>query len=81
MCIGAVVTYTSSEQAYFQQVLAIALIFFMFGAPCTVAWLGFGSSLKQVLSEPRYLRIFNVSMALLLMVSLYPVISELIQLT
>ncbi|MFT5676628.1 MAG: threonine/homoserine/homoserine lactone efflux protein [Paraglaciecola sp.] len=77
MCIGAVVTYVSSDQAYFQQLFAIALIFFVFGMPCTVAWLGFGSSLKQVLSKPSYLRIFNVSMALLLLVSLLPVFLEL----
>jgi threonine/homoserine/homoserine lactone efflux protein len=80
MCLGAIVTYASNDQAYFQQVLAIALIFLMFGAPCTIAWLGFGTSLKQVLSKPSYLKIFNVFMAALLMASLYPVILELLQL-
>ena len=76
MCIGAVVTYSTSQQAYLPQVLAIALIFFMFGTPCTIAWLGFGSSLKQILSKPRHLRIFNMSMALLLVLSLSPVLLE-----
>ncbi|MFT4937681.1 MAG: threonine/homoserine/homoserine lactone efflux protein [Paraglaciecola sp.] len=80
MCVGALVTYASAGEGYFQQVLLIALIFFLFGAPCTVAWLGFGSSLKQVLSKPSNLKMFNISMAALLMASLYPVILELLQL-
>ncbi|MFQ3249317.1 MAG: threonine/homoserine/homoserine lactone efflux protein [Glaciecola sp.] len=79
MCIGAVVTYASAGDGYFEQVLQIALIFFLFGAPCTVIWLGFGSSLKSVLTQARYLRAFNIAMASLLMASLIPVIMELLQ--
>ncbi|TQV87603.1 LysE family translocator [Aliikangiella coralliicola] len=77
MCIGAVVTYTVAEGSYFQQVLVIALLFFTFGSPCTVTWLWFGSSLKKVLSNPKYLRAFNLSMGLLLMASLLPVLRDL----
>jgi threonine/homoserine/homoserine lactone efflux protein len=79
MCVGAVVTYASAGEGYFQQVLLIALIFFSFGTPCTVAWLSFGSSLKQVLSKPAYLRVFNIAMASLLMASLIPVVVELLK--
>jgi threonine/homoserine/homoserine lactone efflux protein len=81
MCIGALVTYASVGEGYFQQVLLIALIFFLFGAPCTIAWLSFGSSLKQVLSKPAYLKAFNVSMAALLIASLLPVLQELYELS
>jgi threonine/homoserine/homoserine lactone efflux protein len=80
MCVGAVVTYASAGEGYFEQVVIIALIFFLFGAPCTVIWLGFGSSLKSVLTQAHYLRIFNIVMASLLMASLIPVILELIEL-
>ena len=79
MCVGAVVTYASAGEDYFGQVLFIALIFFLFGAPCTVAWLSFGSSLKQVLCKPTYLKFFNISMASLLLASLTPVLIELYQ--
>ena len=77
MCIGAVVTYTVAEGAYFSQVLVIASLFFVFGSPCTVTWLWFGSSLKKLLSQPKYLKTFNVTMGLLLMTSLIPVFNEL----
>lgn len=55
------------------QVLTIALIFLVFGAPCIMLWLWFGSSLKGILRRPDYVRIFNISMASLLMASLIPV--------
>ena len=77
MCIGAVVTYTVADGSYFYQVLVIALLFFVFGSPCTITWLWFGSSLKKLLSRPGYLRAFNLTMGLLLMISLSPVLSEL----
>lgn len=81
MCVGAVVTYASAGETYFQQVLLIALIFILFGAPCTIVWLSFGSSLKQVLCKPSYLKIFNISMASLLMASLVPVMIELYEIS
>lgn len=77
MCIGAVVTYTIADDSYFHQVLMIALLFFVFGSPCTITWLWFGSSLQKLLSQPNYLRAFNLAMGLLLMTSLIPVFSEL----
>jgi len=77
MCIGAVVTYTVADDSYFYQVLVIASLFFLFGSPCTITWLWFGSSLKNFLSKPSYLKTFNLAMGLLLMTSLLPVFSEL----
>jgi threonine/homoserine/homoserine lactone efflux protein len=80
MCIGAVVTYTVAEGSYFSQVLTIALLFFLFGSPCTITWLWFGSALKKLLSKPSYLKIFNITMGTLLLLSLLPVLIELIAL-
>jgi len=77
MCIGAVVTYTIADDSYFDQVLMIAFLFFVFGSPCTITWLWFGSSLQKLLSQPSYLRVFNLVMGLLLMTSLIPVFTEL----
>ncbi|MEG6992337.1 LysE family translocator, partial [Pseudomonas aeruginosa] len=39
-------------------------------------WAGFGSMLRNVLRDPRWLRVFNVGMALLLVASLYPILAE-----
>jgi threonine/homoserine/homoserine lactone efflux protein len=77
MAVSAVITYTVAGESYFLQVLTIALLFIIFGAPCTVAWLGFGTSLRQLLCKPIYLRVFNISMASLLFLSLFPIMAEL----
>lgn len=77
IAVGAVTTYTSASGHYFLQIMLIALIFILFGAPCTGLWLLFGTSLKKLLSNPVYLRIFNISMAVLLVASLIPVFHEL----
>jgi threonine/homoserine/homoserine lactone efflux protein len=80
MAVGAVVTYVVADADYVTQVCLIALLFILFGAPCTVAWLSFGSSLKEMLSNPKRLKVFNIVMACLLMTSLLPVFIELFEL-
>jgi threonine/homoserine/homoserine lactone efflux protein len=77
LAVGATVTYTVISDTYVLQVLIIALIFLVFGAPCIMLWLWFGSSLKTIMQNPANVRIFNISMALLLMGSLIPVIGDL----
>ncbi len=77
LAVGATVTYTVISDSYVLQVLTIALIFLLFGAPCIMLWLWFGSSLKTILQNPGNVRIFNISMALLLMSSLIPVFNDL----
>ncbi|NKB33847.1 MAG: LysE family translocator [Pseudomonadales bacterium] len=79
LAVGATVTYTVISDSYVIQVLTIALLFMLFGAPCTMLWLWFGASLKTILQKPSYVRIFNVSMATLLMGSLIPIFIELYQ--
>lgn len=79
LAIGATVTYTVLGEAYTSQVLLIALIFLVFGAPCIMLWLWFGASLKSILQKPEYVKIFNLSMATLLMLSLIPVFLDLFE--
>ena len=79
LAVGATVTYTVISDSYVFQVLTIALLFMIFGAPCTMLWLWFGASLKTILQKPFYVRIFNISMATLLMGSLIPVFLEIYQ--
>ena len=49
--------------------LQIAALFVAINFPCTSIWAVFGSALRRVLAEPRYLRVFNVSMAMLLVMT------------
>lgn len=71
MALTAVSVYSPS-----QSVAAMAIVAAVFGAvnlPCIGVWTTLGLQLQRVLTSPRRLRAFNVSMAVLLVASLYPV--------
>lgn len=73
LAVGATATYTVASDSYSLQVLLISLIFLIFGAPCIMLWLWFGTALKRFLQKPESVKAFNIAMALLLMSSLLPV--------
>ena len=75
MAVTACATYVVAERPT-ASVLLIAAVFGLVGLPCIVAWVGFGSSLRRVLSQPGMLRLFNYTMAALLVASLYPIFTE-----
>jgi len=77
MCIGAVLAYTVPTKLYVVQVLLIALIFFVFGTPCSLLWVFFGNFLRGFFKRPSALRGFNIAMGLLLAGSLLPGVLEL----
>jgi threonine/homoserine/homoserine lactone efflux protein len=76
MIVGALVTYPTTDGPFLWQVLAVAVIFGVFGTPCTTAWLLIGVGLRRMISEPARLRAFNVVMAVTLVLSLIPVLVE-----
>lgn len=78
MITGAVGSYTTQTANIHLQVLMIAGTFVLLGPPCGATWLLSGVSLRRFLENPKYLRVFNRSMALLLIISIRPVIMELI---
>jgi threonine/homoserine/homoserine lactone efflux protein len=53
-------------------VLVIAVVFAVVNLPSVCVWAGCGTGLRNVLREPRWLKLFNRSMAGLLVLSLYP---------
>ncbi len=69
MAVSAMATYTSSD-SYLMSVLVFALV----NVPSVSTWAGFGSALRQWLSEPSRLKWFNITMAVLLVVSLWPML-------
>jgi threonine/homoserine/homoserine lactone efflux protein len=75
MAIGAATTYTP-EGSGSQTVLILAGTFMLVGAPCSAAWAGFGQAMRRFLDKPVVLRVFNVTMAVLLVASLYPLFVE-----
>lgn len=79
MATSAISAYTSLSGDIFIQVIYIALIFLIVAFPCCGIWLFFGSGLSKYLTSPKHQKVFNVSMALLLVASIMPVIHELTQ--
>jgi threonine/homoserine/homoserine lactone efflux protein len=78
MITGAVGSFTTQSTNIYLQVLMIAGTFAVLGTPCGATWLLSGVSLRRFLENPKYLRIFNRTMAILLIISIRPVIMELI---
>jgi threonine/homoserine/homoserine lactone efflux protein len=58
--------------------MAMAVLFYVIGLPCICIWAAFGTGMKRFLSSPLRLRMFNVGMALSLVVSLYPMFVHLL---
>lgn len=73
MATGAIATYTTLNTNIFQQIGIIALIFLITAFPSAATWLFFGANLKRFLQSPKHQKLFNISMALLLVGSIVPV--------
>jgi threonine/homoserine/homoserine lactone efflux protein len=73
--ISSVAIY-SAIAPYPYNMIALGMIFSVVGFLSAATWALFGVGLSRVLSTPRAVRIFNVTMALLLVASLYPVLFE-----
>ena len=74
MAMTAMSTYLPGEAGPLQ-VLLLAGLFVLINAPCVTCWAAFGSSMRQLLQDPVRLRIFNISMAVALIGSLYPLLA------
>lgn len=75
MAIGAITTYTPQEN-FVVNVLLIAALFALVNCPSVGLWTVAGSLLRNWLCNARALRIFNISMAVLLVASLYPIFAD-----
>lgn len=71
MAVTAITTY-SVQSAYVFSVLLLALTFMAVSVPGCSVWILFGSGVRRWLDDPKRLRIFNVTMAILLVLSLVP---------
>jgi threonine/homoserine/homoserine lactone efflux protein len=75
MVIGTITAYAAIASFPWNIVIQVALSLLLGAVSCSV-WALFGSALRPVLTSPRAVRSFNIVMALLLLASLYPVLSE-----
>jgi len=70
IAVGAAATYLDpGAGSAFAQSAAFSAIFFLAAVPCCLIWLAFGAALQRLLTSERRLRLFNVTMGLLLAAS------------
>ena len=75
MAIYAQTNFTTPDAGWVGA-MAVAVVFAVVNFPSVAVWAWGGTQLKRFLSTGRRLRIFNVTMALLLVASLYPMLTS-----
>ncbi len=73
MAITGIATYTNHDN-YYVAVLLVSAAFAIVNLPSVSVWAGFGTLLRNWLSDPFRLKWFNLIMALLLVLSLWPML-------
>lgn len=77
VCVSAVSTYTTSSNSYISQILLLTCAFLIAGPICVGIWVVFGAFLKRHFTSSIYIKRFNMIMALLLILSITPIIKDL----
>ena len=75
IALAGVASYTVPA-SYGLSLAIFVAVFILLNVPIAAAWTGFGVALRSFLADPLRLRLFNVTMALLLVASLWPLARE-----
>jgi threonine/homoserine/homoserine lactone efflux protein len=75
MAVSALTTYAVSAD-YTTTVAVVALTCLIVSVPCSGVWVLFGAAMRRALADPRRARLFNWTMAALLVASIAPVFWE-----
>ncbi|HXF55160.1 MAG TPA: LysE family translocator [Hyphomicrobiaceae bacterium] len=75
IALSAIATYIAADRLT-MSVLIIAAMFGVVGFGSAATWALFGTTLRRVLRNPRAVRGFNIAMALLLVASLVPILTD-----
>lgn len=73
MCLSAITIYAPDRSLL--SVAIVAGAFAVVSLPAISLWAWLGTIIRQWLSSPRRLRVFNISMAALLVASMYPLLA------
>lgn len=73
MVVGAVSAYAPRDD-FGRSVAVLAVLLGLVNVPSVCVWAGFGTALRPWLSHPGRVRAFNIGMALLLVLSLLPML-------
>lgn len=77
MALTAIAAYAPKAQGWIGVVM-VAGVFGMINLPSTGSWAYMGAKLRRFLADPQRLKIFNITAAILLVASLYPMVAGLI---
>ena len=75
MVVGAVTAYAPRD-GFVRNVVVIAVVLALVNIPCISLWAGCGVAMRRVLDRPSRVRAFNITMAVLLVVSLVPILLD-----
>lgn len=73
MAVTALSSYTLASN-YHVGVAVVVGVFMFMGLTSALTWASFGAVLKSVMGDPRYFRVINISLAVLLVASLVPML-------
>ncbi len=73
MAIYAITNYTPESSGILAGSLIVAAVFACTNFPSIMVWTSIGMQVKRLLTRPKLLRVFNWTMAGLLVLTLYPV--------
>ncbi|CAM3579056.1 LysE family translocator [Bordetella sputigena] len=76
MVVGLAATYIP-EAGFFMNLVVATIVCGVVNLPAIGVWVTFGTALRRVLHRPGAVRAFNLTMAVLLVLSLYPIAQEL----
>ena len=65
MVLSANASFSLLGEFYWSSVLLITLVFMLIGIPSISCWAGFGQYIRQYLDNASWLRVFNITMAML----------------
>ena len=72
-------SYLNISMNFYIQVFIIAMVMFVTSCLITATWVLFGKVLQRILTQKKHVKIFNIIMATLLVISILPVVDEVIQ--
>ena len=76
MAITAITNFAPMDRGLVFGSLVVALVFLSMNIPAITLWAALGVQVRRLLGKARRLRIFNVTMAILLMASLWPMLVQ-----
>ena len=76
LAVVASTAYTAPDRALAGQALSHGALFFLVGWPCFLSWALLGAGAGRVLRSPMQWRVFNATMAGLLVLSILPLLTH-----